>query len=240
MYKIKDANDLARYFEYSNLNYDINKEEMIEFLEDAKTYEFHSVVVGPSFIKLAKEILKNTNIKVTTVIGFPLGFETTEMKVANAKIAIDDGADELDMVMNLIDLKSNDYESIIQEVKSVKEVLKDKPLKVIIESKILDDYQVINVSKAIEKAGADYIKTSSGFNGVNSFYEMIHDINIIKKNAPKIKIKASGGIDKYKDAYRILSAGVDKIGSSSAYEIIATFEKLISNEEEVKQKFLDV
>ena len=231
MYKIENANDLASCLEYTNLNNIASEEEILEFLEKSKEFPFHSVVVGPNFLNLAKKELENTNIKVGTVIGFPLGIETTEMKVTNTKIALENGADEIDVVINLSNIKSGNYEAVKNEVIAIKDVLDGKILKIIIESKLLTDIEKTKVSKVIEEAGADYIKTSSGFNGINTFFETVHDINIIQKYAPKTKIKASGGITLYKDATRILSAGADKIGSSSAYEIVEIFDTLINNED---------
>ncbi|WP_409199683.1 deoxyribose-phosphate aldolase [Methanobrevibacter sp. DSM 116169] len=239
MYKFKSANDLAKTLEYTNLDNTATKDDMVEFFNKASEFDFNSVIVSPSYITLAKEKLKDTDTKIGTVIAFPLGFETTEMKVENAKIAMDLGVDSIDMMLNLSDLKSNNYEAIEKEVKAVKEAIGDKVLKVIIESKQLVDDEKAKIAKLLEKSGVDYIKTSTGFNGINNFYENIHDINILKKNAPKTKIKAAGGISEYKDAYRILSSGVTTIGSSSAYEIIKSFETLVNNED-VKQEMLKV
>lgn len=231
MYTFNNANELAKCFEYTNLNNVATEEEILDFLNKSKKYPFHSVVVSPNFIELAKKTLKDTDIKVGTVIGFPFGFETTEMKIANTKIALEKGADEIDMVINLSNIKSENYEAIAEEIISIKEILGDKILKIIIETSLLIDSEKEKISKVIEACGADYIKTSTGFNGTNTFFENVFDINLITKNAPKTKIKVAGGIEIYKEANRILSAGADKIGSSTAYEIVESFDTYIKNED---------
>ncbi|MCC7554173.1 MAG: deoxyribose-phosphate aldolase [Methanobacteriaceae archaeon] len=235
MYKFKKANDLAKYLDYTNLNNTQSKDEFLEFLNQVNEYKFRSAVISPSFIKLAKEKIKNQDTKITTVIGFPLGFETTEMKIANTKITLKEGADEVDLMINISDVKSRNFEAIENEIVKIKEILDDKVLKVIIETKVLEDNEKIKLSEIIESTDADYIKTSSGFNGINTFFETIHDINLIQKYAPKTKIKASGGITKYKEAYRVISSGADIVGSSSSYEIVKSFEALMENEDVTKE-----
>ncbi|MDL2246512.1 deoxyribose-phosphate aldolase, partial [Methanobrevibacter sp. OttesenSCG-928-K11] len=198
MIRIDDANELAHYIEYANLDNTATEKDILKFLKRAKTFEFHSVLIMPCYVKLAKESLKDTNIKVGTVIGFPLGFETTKAKIAETKIALEDGADEIEMVINPSYVKSENFKAIENEIKEIKNVMGDKILKVIIETKLLNDAEKVEVSKIAEKSGADYVRTTSGFNGVSTSLETIHDINLIKKNAPIIKIKAAGGINEYK------------------------------------------
>ncbi len=229
MYNIKNSKELASLINYSNLNNMITESEMEEFLEKAKELNFNSVVISPTYVPLAKEILADTNIKVGSVVGFPLGFEDTESKVAEAKELINKGADTLEVVINLSYLKDEKYDLIENEIKQIKEAVGNKTLKVIIETKALEDYQKANASKAAEKAGADYIKTSTGFVAPNHIFENVNDINIIQKYAPKIKIEIYGGINEYKFANQILTGGADLIGSDNGYEIVKAYKELREN-----------
>lgn len=229
MYQIKNSKELANVIEYTNLNNTATEAEMKEFLERAKEFDFRAVVINPTFVPLAKEALKDTNIKVVTVIGFPLGFESTESKIGEAKAAIEDGADELDMVVNLSYVKDKKYDKIKEEVSKVKELLGDKILKVIIETQALEDSEKAEVSKAIEDAGADYIKTSTGFVTAPTIYETVNDINIVQRYAPSIKIKVSSGADTYKIANQILTAGADTIGTTNGYQIVKDYRNLREN-----------
>lgn len=229
MYRINSSKDLAKVIEYTNLSNIATEEEIIEFLEKAKKCNFHSVVISPCYVPLAKNYLKDTNIRIGTVISFPLGFETTESKLAQTAIALTNGADEIDMVVNLSLVKSKKYKEIEDEVRKVKNLVGDKVLKVIIETKALEDDEKAKVSIAIERAGADFIKTATGFVTPNNIYENVNDINIIQKYAPKTKIKVSGGINNYKIANQLITAGADKIGTSVGYEIIEDFKDLKEN-----------
>ncbi|WP_292896247.1 deoxyribose-phosphate aldolase [Methanobrevibacter sp.] len=220
---------LASLINYTNLNNMISEGEMKEFLEKAKELNFHSVVISPTYISLAKEILADTDIKIGSVVGFPLGFEDTESKVAEAKELINKGADEIEMVMNLSHLKDEKYDLIENEISKVKEAVGDKILKVVIESKALEDYEKANAAKAAEKSGADVIKNSTGFVSPNHIFENVNDINLIQKYAPKIKIEIYGGIDEYKFANQVLTGGADKIGSNKGYEIVKRYKDLREN-----------
>ena len=229
MYNIKNSKELAKLINYTNLNNILTESEMKEFLEKAKELNFNSVVVSPTYVPLAKEILADTNIKVGSVVGFPLGFEDTESKIAETKELINKGTDEIEVVMNLSHLKDEKYDLIENEISQIKEVVGDKILKVVIESKALEDYEKANAAKAAEKSGADVIKNSTGFVAPNHIFENVNDINIIQKYAPKIKIEIYGGIDEYKFANQILTGGADKIGSNKGYEIVKRYKDLREN-----------
>ena len=229
MYNIKNSKELASLINYTNLNNMITEEEMKEFLEKAKELNFNSVVISPTYVPLAKEILSQTNIKIGSVVGFPLGFEDTESKVKESEELIKKGADEIEVVMNLSYLKDEKYSLLENEIKQIKEVVGDKILKVIIETKALEDYEKANAAKVAEKAGADYVKNSTGFVAPNHIFENVNDINIIQKYAPKIKIEMYGGIDEYKFANQILTGGADKIGSDKGYEIVKRYKELREN-----------
>lgn len=228
-YNIKNSKELAGLINYTNLNNTITESEIAEFLEKAKETNFNSVVVSPTYVKLAEKTLKDTNIKVGSVIGFPLGFEDTESKVAAAKSLLDKGVDEFEVVLNLSYLKDEKYELLENEIKQIKETIGNKVLKVIIETKALKDYQKANAAKLAEKSGADYVKTSTGFVSPNHIFENVNDINIIQKHAPTVKIEIYGGINNYKFANQILTGGADVIGSDQGYEIVKRYKNLREN-----------
>ena len=229
MYNIKNSKELASYINYTNLNNIISEEEMKEFLEKAKETTFHSVVVSPTYVQLAKEILADTGIKVGSVVGFPLGFEDTESKLAETKTLLNKGVDELEVVINLSYLKDKKYSLIGKEIEAIKELMGDKILKVNIEVKALDDAEKSAIVQVAEKAGADFVKTATGFVTPCHIYEIVNDINIIQKYAPKIKIEIFGGVDSYKLANQVLTAGADKISSNYGYEIVKQYKELREN-----------
>ena len=229
MYNIKNSKELASLINYTNLNNMISESEMKEFLNKAKELNFHSVVIPPTYVPLAKEILKDTDIKVGSVVGFPLGFEDTESKVCDAKELVRKGADEIEVVINLSYLKDEKYNLLENEIRQIKEAIGDKILKVIIETKALEDYEKANAAKVAENSGADFVKTSTGFVSPNHIFENVNDINIIQKYAPKIKIEIYGGIDEYKFANQILTGGADLIGSNNGYEIVKKYKELREN-----------
>lgn len=229
MYRIKNSDELAGYIEYSNLNNLATKEEMEEFLKNAKKFGFYGICINPSFLKLASKNLKDENINISTVISFPLGFDLTQSKIEQAKIAIENGANEVGMVINLSDIKEENYEKIQEEVEKVKKAIGNNVLKAIIESKALEDIEIKKVSEAIEKGGADYIQTATGFVSPNTIYEDVNTINIIQKYAPKTKIKVTGGVHQYKIANQLLTAGADLIGSDEGYQIVNDYRDLREN-----------
>jgi len=223
MIKINNAEELANKIDYTNLN-NLSKKEDIDYLvKKANEYKFYSVVVSPYYVKYTKELLKDSAVKLTTVAGFPLGFSTPKTKKKEAKIAIKNGIDELDMVANIQALKTKDYDTVTQEIEKVKKVCNEKILKVIIEAELLNDEEIVKISEIIANSGGDYIKTSTGMSGQSP---TIHNIRIIQKTAPQMKIKASGGIKDYKTAIRLLSLGVDRIGTSSGDLIIEEYKRI--------------
>ncbi|WP_405280540.1 deoxyribose-phosphate aldolase [Methanobrevibacter sp.] len=229
MYNIKNSKELASLINYTNLNNMISENEMKDFLEKAKELNFNSVVISPTYVPLAKEILSDTNIKIGSVVGFPLGFEDTESKVKASEELIKNGADEIEVVMNLSHLKDEKYSLLENEIGQIKKTIGDKVLKVIIETKALEDYEKANAAKVAEKGGADYVKNSTGFVAPNHIFENVNDINIIQKYAPKIKIEMYGGINEYKFANQVLTGGADKIASDQGYEIVKRYKELREN-----------
>ena len=180
MYRIKNSKHLASLINYTNLNNMISEAEMTEFLNQAKEFGFNSVTVNPTYVPLAKEILADSDVRIGSVVGFPLGCENTESKIAEALTLIDKGADEINAVINLNHVVNEKYELIEDEAKELKEAIGDTTLKMIIESKILEDEQKANIVIRLENANVDYIKTSSGFLTPNHIYEIVNDINNIQ------------------------------------------------------------
>ncbi|MCL2687283.1 MAG: deoxyribose-phosphate aldolase [Methanobrevibacter sp.] len=223
MIKINNAEELANKIDHTNLN-NLSKKEDIDYLvKKANEYKFYSVVVSPYYVKYTKEILKDSPTKLVTVAGFPLGFTTPKAKKKEAKIAIKDGIDELDMVVNIQALKARDYYTVAEEIEKVKNVCGEKVLKVIIEAELLNNEEIVKVSEIIANSGADYIKTSTGMSGLSP---KISDIISIQKTAPQMKIKASGGIKDIKTAMRLISLGVDRIGTSSGDLIVEEYKRI--------------
>lgn len=227
---INTKEELAKYIDFTNLDNSATQEEIEEFCQTAKEYGFYSVVVSPYYVKLASEILKDSDIKVGTVVGFPLGFSNTKVKVTEAKIAIEDGADEIDMVAHIPAFKNRDYELLKGDINAVKEAIGDKVLKVIIETNLLNEGEITKISQEVNKTKAEFIKTNTGFTGINTFNEMILYLQLIKTAANKKEMKASGGIKNYKIANRLLSSGISRIGTSSGVDIIEQLETLQKNE----------
>lgn len=186
--------------------------------KEAITYNTASVCIPPFFIKRVHETYPELNI--CTVIGFPLGYNTSETKLFETKKALEDGANEIDMVINIGLAKDGRFDEITDEIKLLKEACKDKILKVIIETCYLNEDEKINLCKCVSDAHADYIKTSTGFGTSGATKE---DLLLFKKYiAPEVKIKAAGGIKTKEDIDTFLECGADRLGSSSAVKILET------------------
>lgn len=191
-------------------------ENIEKLCNEALEYHTASVCIPPCFIKRVKETFPNLNI--CTVIGFPLGYNTTQTKVFETVEAINDGANEIDMVINITDAKSHSYEKITEEIKSIKNVCGNKILKVIVETCYLDEDEKVELCKCVSDAKADYIKTSTGFGSGGATVE---DLNLFAKHIDSsVKIKAAGGIKTKQDIDDFLNAGADRLGSSSAIKIL--------------------
>lgn len=229
MYRIKNSKHLASVINYTNLNNMISEAEMTEFLNQAKEMNFNSVTINPTYVPLACEILADCDVKVGSVVGFPLGSENTESKIAEAKALLEKGADEVNAVINLNHVVNEKYDLIEEEARQLKEAVGDKTLKVIIESKILEDEQKANIVMRLEKAKVDYIKTSTGFLTPNHIYEIVNDINIFQKYAPVTKIEVYDGIDIWKMAHQVLTGGADIIASNNGYNIVSKYKELREN-----------
>ena len=209
---------LNRYIDHTLLKAFATKQEIINLCEEAKTHDFFSVCVNSSYVALAKAQLKDSNVKICSVIGFPLGAASTKAKVAEAKIAVEDGADEIDMVMNIGLLKSKDFDAVWKDIETVKKQLPNTILKVILETCYLDDLEIIKASELAVQSGADFIKTSTGFGTRGA---SVHDIKLMKSVCGDcVKIKASGGIKDAKTALDYINFGVERLGTSSGIAIV--------------------
>lgn len=191
-------------------------EDIKKLCEDATTYKTATVCIPPSYIKRVREHF--AELKICTVVGFPLGYSTTETKVTEVSEALRDGADEIDMVINIADAKNGDFDKIEEEIKALKKACETKVLKVIIETCYLTDDEKIALCSAVTKAGADFIKTSTGFGTKGATRE---DIKLFKEHIGEgVKMKAAGGIRSVEDMEAFINLGCDRLGTSSAIKIL--------------------
>lgn len=210
---------LNKYIDHTILKPDASINDIIRLCTEAKEYNFASVCINPTYINLAVETLQTSDIKVCTVIGFPLGANTTKTKVFETKLAVKSNADEIDMVINIGEVKNNNWNLVLKDIKAVRRAAVGKILKVIIETALLTTDEIIKVSKLILKTKADFIKTSTGFASQGATIENIKLIKSVVKD--KIQIKASGGIYDYQIALAMIDAGATRIGTSSGVKIIS-------------------
>lgn len=212
-----NINDILNKVDHTLLKQSATWEEIKAICDDGIKYNTASVCIPPSFVERAKDYVKD-GVKICTVIGFPNGYSTTSVKVFETKDAINKGADEIDMVINIGDLKDKNYEAILNEIKEIKSACNNKILKVIIETCMLNTDEKIKMCQLVNKSGADYIKTSTGFGGAGATFE---DIEIFAKNVGKdVKIKAAGGISSIADAEKFIALGADRLGTSRIVKIV--------------------
>jgi len=193
------------------------KKDIDVLLEEAKEYDFKSVCVNPSWVEYAYEALKASDVLVCTVIGFPLGANTTETKVFETKDALKKGADEIDMVLNIGKVKEHDFAYVEAEIKAVKDACQNNTLKVILETCYLTNEEIEQASQAAINAGADFVKTSTGFGTDGATIEAV---KIMKAVAKDKEVKASGGVRSAEDVARMVEAGATRIGTSSGVKLM--------------------
>lgn len=209
---------LSKYIDHTLLKANATKEQIVKLCNEAKTYDFRTVCVNPSYIPLCVEELKGSDVGVCTVIGFPLGMMTTEAKVFEAKDAIEKGALEVDMVLNIGRLKDRDEAYVTNEIKAIKEACGEHILKVIIETCLLTDEEKIKMCEIVTEAGADFIKTSTGFSTAGATFA---DVELFAKYVgPEVKIKAAGGISSMDDAKKFIELGATRLGTSRIVKIV--------------------
>lgn len=211
--------NINKLIDHTALKPNTNKKSILKLIAEAKTYDFASVCVNPCWIELAHQELKNTDVKVCTVIGFPLGANTTEVKVFEAKDAIEKGAQEIDMVINIAMLKDKEYDYVENEIHQIVEAAKDKAIvKVIIETCLLTDEEKIKACELSQKAGADFVKTSTGFSTGGA---TVHDIALMRKTVgAEMGVKASGGVHTHEEALAMVEAGATRIGASAGVKLL--------------------
>ena len=210
--------ELNKYIDHTNLKAYATKKDIKKLCEEAIKYKFASVCVNPCYVELAVSLLKNTNINVCTVIGFPLGMNNVRTKEYEAIVAIEDGAREIDMVINIGALKDKDYDYIKEEIESVRDAIDGHVLKVIIETCYLTDEEIIKMTEICNETFVNFIKTNTSFGkrGVSP-----HDVKLISKYKDDIlEIKASGGITTFKQMDELIKAGATRIGTSHSVDIV--------------------
>ena len=211
--------NINKLIDHTALKPNTNKESILKLIAEAKTYDFASVCVNPCWVALAHQELKNTDVKVCTVIGFPLGANTTEVKVFETKDAIEKGAQEIDMVINIAMLKDKEYDYVENEIHQIVEAAKDKAIvKIIIETCLVTDEEKIKACELSQKAGADFVKTSTGFSTGGA---TVHDIALMRKTVgAEMGVKASGGVHTHEEALAMVEAGATRIGASAGVKLL--------------------
>ena len=210
--------ELNNYMDSTMLKMDTKVEDIDKLCNDAINYHFETVCVSPYYVKYVSELLKDSNVGVTTVIGFPNGYTTTSTKEFEAIEAINNGADEIDMVINISALKNGDYEYIKNEIETIRDAIDGKILKVIIETNLLTPKEIAKMTEICNETFVNFIKTSTGFGtrGCN-----INDLDLINSHKSEtLEIKASGGIKDYDTAVEFISHGASRLGTSSGVNIM--------------------
>ena len=207
-----------RLIDHTVLKPETQEEAVIILCKEALEFNFASVCVNPTFVELCAGLLKGSEVKVCTVIGFPLGANTKEVKGFEALDAVNKGAEEIDMVINIGALKDKKYDYVYEEIKYIKECCKGRLLKVIIETCLLTDEEKVKACELSVKAGADYVKTSTGFSTGGA---TVSDIALMRKTVgPDLGVKASGGVRSYEDMVNMVEAGATRIGTSSGPKLM--------------------
>ncbi|GMQ59325.1 deoxyribose-phosphate aldolase [Vallitalea sediminicola] len=212
--------NLSKYIDHTILKPNASEADVKRICDEAKKYNFASVCINPSYVKFVAESLKETDVMTCTVIGFPLGATPKEVKAFETADAIKNGADEVDMVINIGCLKSKKYEEVEEDIKAVVNAAEGKAyVKVIIETCLLTDEEKVKACELSVKAGADFVKTSTGFSTGGATLE---DVKLMKETVgEKAKVKASGGVRDYETAVAMIEAGADRIGTSSGVAFVS-------------------
>ncbi len=212
--------NIAPYIDHTILKPTTLIADIEKLCQEALDYKVAAVCVPPLFVKQAKALLQNSNVKTATVIGFPFGYSAIEAKLAEILLSIVDGADELDVVINIAALKNNDWQYLAKELNTILPIIKgkQKTVKIIIESGVLSDEEIIKCCDLYGIAGVDFMKTSTGYAEVGA---TVHAVQLMRTHlADAVKIKASGGVKTYSFAAALIAAGADRIGCSSSVKII--------------------
>ncbi|HFU4203666.1 TPA: deoxyribose-phosphate aldolase [Streptococcus suis] len=209
---------LNKYIDHTVLKPETTREQVEKVLAEAREYDFASVCINPTWVSYVAQELKDSDVKVCTVIGFPLGANTPAVKAFETKDAIENGADEIDMVINIGALKNKNYDLVLEDIKAVVDASGDKLVKVIIEACLLTDEEKVKACELSKEAGADFVKTSTGFSTGGA---TVADVALMRKTVgPDMGVKASGGARSYEDAVAFIEAGANRIGASSGVAIM--------------------
>lgn len=215
--------EINKYIDHTILKATATEDDIVELCKEAVKYNFYSVCVNSGYVPLAKKELEDSGVKICTVIGFPLGAMSKEAKIFEAKQALEDGAEEFDMVINIGELKSKNFKKVEEEIATIKNAIGDRILKVIIETCYLTPQEIVLASEIAVKAKADFVKTSTGFGNDGARME---NIKLMKQAVDgKAKLKASGGIKNLDTALSYIEAGVERIGTSSGVSIVKELNK---------------
>lgn len=210
--------DIAKYIDHTILKPEATVREVDQLIEEAKTYHFASVCVNPFFVAYAKEKLKDSDVKVCTVIGFPLGANTSNVKAFEATDAVNNGADEIDMVIAIGALKAGRLNEVQHDMEAVVKASQGRLVKVILETCLLTKDEIVIACQLAMAAGVDFVKTSTGF---NKYGATVEDVALMKKTVQdNLKVKASGGIRSLEDALKMIEAGADRLGTSSGVSLV--------------------
>lgn len=210
--------EINKYIDHTVLKATTTPKDIEKLCNEAKEYKFYSVCVNGCYVPLCKKLLVNTDVKVAAVIGFPLGAMATEAKVYEAKKCIEDGANEIDMVINVGMLKAKEYDYVREEIRQIKEAIGTNVLKVIIETCYLTDDEKVKACELAVEAKADFVKTSTGFGTNGATFE---DVTLMKKTVGnRAKVKASGGVKTYETAVKYIELGAERLGTSSGIQIM--------------------
>lgn len=214
--------ELNKYIEHTLLKQDATAADFEKLFSEAVEHKFLGVCVNPEYVEMAAKRLKGTGVKVVTVVGFPLGANRVEVKAFEAAQAISDGADEVDMVINVTDLKNGDFDKIVSEISAIKSVCEGHVLKVILETDLLSDAEIKKACELCVKGGADFVKTSTGF-VKGGFGANTEDVRLMHETvAPYgLGVKASGGIKMKEQAIALIEAGATRLGTSSGVAIVS-------------------
>lgn len=207
-----------KYIDHTNLKAFAKLDDIVKLCSEANYYNFKSVCINPAYIETAKELLKGTDILICTVIGFPLGQNTTDVKVFEITDAIAKGADEVDVVLNVAEMKNKNYDYILNELKEVVKAANGVLVKLILETCYLEKDEIIKACKLATEAKIDYVKTSTGFGTAGA---KVDDVKLMKENiSSNMKVKASGGIKTKEDFLKMIEAGASRIGTSNGVQIM--------------------
>lgn len=216
---MKNPQDIAKIIDHTALKPDTTEAQIRKLCTEAREYGFASVCVNPTWVELCAELVTGTEVKVCTVIGFPLGANLSKIKAFEAELAVAQGAHEVDMVINIGALKSGNLELVEQDIREVRERVPEAVLKVIIETSLLTDAEKVTACELAQKANADFVKTSTGFSGGGA---TVADVVLMRKTVgPNMGIKASGGIRELADAQKMVEAGATRLGCSAGVAIIS-------------------